>query len=297
MAVTNGETGSLAALPRAAAIVPFALFAQRGGAEPPALPPGYALDAGEKAVAGPGYSKRALYIAIALSAVLHLVLFGYFAARNGTALSPPDVRELGAEEGRPENLSVSVITEADLKSLRTVPLPQDQAVAQPAPKEPPSPEQEQREAATPPQKSPFQAPEDPSGFAARFADQFTASMKQAFAEAEKRKVSRPPVRVSPNLSFFRPAATHSGKSDEFERAVAWALAATVPQGNGVWGSTIVTFVVSANGQVQDLRLLKSSGDKFLDTGALMAVRQARLPTPPADLGAGDRTFNVEYISR
>jgi periplasmic protein TonB len=288
-------------------MVPFALFAHRGEAEPRAPRAGYALDAGEKSVAAPRYSKRALYIAIAASVFLHLALFGYFAARNGAnPLSPPEVKELGAEEGRPENLNVSVITEADLKSLSTVPMPQDRAVAQPEPKEvPPSPEQDQKEAATPPQKSPFQAPEDPSSFAARFADQFTASMKQAFAAAERRKTvtttttttTTRTVQAAPNLRFSRPAATHSGKSDEFERAVAWALAATLPQGNGVWGSTIVSFVVAANGQVQDLRLLKSSGDKFLDTGALMAVRQARLPTPPSDLGAGDRTFHVEYISR
>jgi periplasmic protein TonB len=289
-------------------MMPFALFANRGEAEPRTPRLGYSLNAGEKAVAAPGYSKRALYIAIAASVVLHLSLFGYFVARNGAnPLSPPEVKELGAEEGRPENLNVSVITEADLRNLSTVPMPQDRAMAQPEQKEaPPSPDQEQREAATPPQKSPFQAPEDSSSFAARFADQFTASMKQAFAAAERRKAvttttttttTRTVVQAAPNLRFSRPAATHSGKSDEFERAVAWALAATVPQGNGVWGSTIVSFVVAANGQVQDLRLLKSSGDKFLDTGALMAVRQAHLPAPPSDLGAGDRTFHVEYISR
>jgi protein TonB len=58
----------------------------------------------------------------------------------------------------------------------------------------------------------------------------------------------------------------------------------------------LTFTISATGQVQDLKLLQSSGDSWLDTGALMSVKQARLPVPPAGLSAGDRTFVVEYIS-
>jgi TonB family protein len=125
-------------------------------------------------------------------------------------------------------------------------------------------------------------------------------MTQAFAEMEKRQKTQP-ARASqpampPNMHFFRPAATHSGRSDEYAQKVAWALAATKPYGNGTYGSTIVAFVVNSSGHVEDLRIIKTSGDKWLDTSALMAVRQARMPVPPNELGAGDRTFHVEYIS-
>jgi hypothetical protein len=68
------------------------------------------------------------------------------------------------------------------------------------------------------------------------------------------------VRASPNMNVtaMRPDASHIGKSDEFERDVIWALGATVPTGNGKWGTAIVTFVVSASGQVEGLRLVKSA---------------------------------------
>jgi protein TonB len=42
--------------------------------------------------------------------------------------------------------------------------------------------------------------------------------------------------------------------------------------------------------------MKSSGDDWLDGAALLAVKQARIPSPPAGLPGGDRTFVIEYIS-
>jgi periplasmic protein TonB len=67
-------------------------------------------------------------------------------------------------------------------------------------------------------------------------------------------------------------------------------------GNGKWGTSVVTFVVSASGQVEGLQLIKSAGDDWLDKSALMAVKQARMPVPPAGLPLGDRKFVIEYIS-
>jgi len=95
---------------------------------------------------------------------------------------------------------------------------------------------------------------------------------------------------------MRPGATHIGKSDEFARDVWWALNATKPMSNGKWGITIVTFVVSDAGRVEGLQLLQSSGDQWLDTAALMSVKQARMPKPPHPLPAGDRTFIIHYLS-
>jgi protein TonB len=249
-----------------------------------------------------------LYLAIAFSVLLHLAVLVPFVVRF--AGSTPTL-EAGTEQGLPENVNVSVITDADLRSLSSVPFQQlapppqpVQAETQPTPEPPqeaassaPSPAKPAREAALPDAKA-LHGPNDPSGFAARMAEEFTASMTRAFEDMERRKAAaRSAPRPASNLRTFRPAASHNGRSDEFARAVAWALAATVPQGNGKWGNTIVTFVVSPNGQVQELRLLQSSGDNWLDTGALMAIKQTRLPTPPPGLPPGDRTFNVEYISR
>jgi protein TonB len=128
--------------------------------------------------------------------------------------------------------------------------------------------------------------------------QFSSQLKHEFeaAEARRQSAARRTSLASGRVRSTRPGATHLGQSDEFERAVIWALGATVPEGNGKWGITVVTFTVSASGQPDGLRLLKGSGDNWLDTAALMAVKQARIPSPPPGLPTGDRTFVIEYIS-
>jgi len=272
---------------------------------------------------------KAVYWAAAISLAIHFCLLGSFVAGLIPITPPPPPEQtkedLGDEKGLPENVNVSLITEADLKSLSSDPFKSMPSLTQPSPETMPSNEppqeaasqqqpqqqqqeqkQEQQQQEKPAEEQSKEKPlprmvEDPNGFAAQAAAAFTAQMTQAFAEMERRRPTQQ-ARASqpampPNLHFFRPAATHQGKSDEFARQVAWALAATKPMGNGTYGSTIVAFVVSSSGRVEDLRLLKSSGDNWLDTGALMAVRQARLPVPPETLPAGDRTFHVEYISR
>jgi protein TonB len=139
-------------------------------------------------------------------------------------------------------------------------------------------------------------PFDPAGYIAKMSEQFSFQLKQAVNGAEERREqARQASRQSGNVKSFRPGATHQGKSDEWARKVFWALAATAEIGlMGNWGSAIVTFVVSDGGQVQGLRLIKSSGDNRRDQGALLAVKQARMPPPPPGLPLGDRTFNIGY---
>jgi protein TonB len=278
-----------------------------------AVPAEFALAAGKKASVSRGNRMKPVYIAAAVSLAIHILLLGSFVSGLIQGAPPPPEpakEELGDEKGLPENVNVSLITEADLKSLSSDPFKSMPSQPQPPPEpqqsnEPPqdaaSPQQEKAVKEEQKAKQPIRAIEDPNGFAARAAEAFTSSMTRAFAEIE-RKQSAPQTRstqpaMPPNMHFFRPAATHSGKSDEYARQVAWALAATKPQGNGTYGSTIVAFIVGPDGHLQDLRMLKSSGDNWLDTGALMAVRQARLPVPPDAMPVGDRTFHVEYISR
>jgi protein TonB len=222
------------------------------------------------------------------------------------------------EEGLPENLNVSVISEADLARLssdpfrqearqppspanapETAPAPEDAQAERDAPVEP-QPEAKQASAAPPPSQPLFEdkpAPYDPSGFIAKAAQQFTMQIEQAVnAPDARREQAKRVARSAGNVRALRPGATHSGKSDAFERDVVWALSATKPMGNGKWGSVVVTFLINESGRVEGLRLIKGSGDNWLDTGAMMSVRQAKLPVPPAGLTTGDRTFNVEYIS-
>jgi periplasmic protein TonB len=255
------------------------------------------LFAAERAAPAETRAGRSPWRVALVSAFLHLAVLALFLLRFAAAPSSPE--RVGVEEGMPENVNVSVITEADLRNLSMDPrkeTPSQPSV--PTNPSPPSPDASQEEAAAPPPK-PAAHPrsQELSDFATRASEEFSAAVTQAFnAQAARQKAARPAVQTS-NLKLYNPAASHSGKSNEFVRAVAWALAATKPMGNGKWGISAVNFSISASGQLQNLRLIHSSGDNWLDTGALMAVRQAHFPVPPAGLSEDDRTFNVEYISQ
>ncbi len=278
-----------------------------------APPPDYALAVDAHPVTAAGQRKRRPYRAIAAAFALHLAILAAFIARPGP------VKRLGVEDGVPETLNVGIISAADLKRLSSDPFLQEAHPASaPATESEPSPKESQE--APEPEKPAAQeanaaasmqskatetrdTPYDPSGFIEMAAAQFSSQLDHAFKAAEARRQpaqrsgkAQQPVMASRNVKVMRPGATHVGKSDEFARAVIWALEATKPMGNGKWGTTIVSFTVLASGQIEGPRLLKSADDNWLDTAALMAVRQARMPVPPPGLPAGDRTFNVEYIS-
>ena len=100
-----------------------------------AAPPGYALVADRRQIITNAWSKRAVYVAIAVAFLLHLVVLVPFLVRP--APNPADaVREFGMEEGAPEHLNVSVISEADLKRLSSDPFRQE-APPSPAPADTP----------------------------------------------------------------------------------------------------------------------------------------------------------------
>lgn len=287
--------------------IPATGEARRPDGRPPChLPASLDLAPGERAVPARPQPRHRLYGALLAAVLLHLLVaaplvFGLL----GFGVQKPDP---GAEQGLPDNLNVSVVSEADLERASD-PFRQNGGPPSAEPS-PPTPQQVQ-EAPAPPTPATAEAadggapplsddgkskqPFDPSGYIAMASQQFAAQINHAF-EAAKRQETQRPVAASGNVRMYRPGAAHDGKSDEFARAVYWALAATKPMGNGKWGSTVVTFVISPSGQLEGLRLIHSSGDNWLDQGALMAVRQAHMPVPPAGLSQGDRTFNVEYIS-
>jgi len=289
------------------------------------LPRGYDVVPERPTTPLPRTSRRAILATIVAALALHLSILLALIARPAPTAEEANER-LGMETGEP--LNVSVITADDLKRLSSDPFkqqgnaspepaplvppqpesqaeptpPQPVQEAQPQPPSPPEPEtksQEQKTAAASPLDSKTdekEKPFDPEAYAAAATRRFAHQLDQVFERPAQREASRRPATRAGNVKAFRPGASSSGKSNEFERAVIWALAATKPLGNGKWGSVVVTFAVGETGRVDGLRLMKSSGDNWLDQGALMAVRQARLPAPPSGLAVGDRTFVVEYIS-
>ncbi len=290
---------------------------------------------GEHPFVGASPSKLRLRWWVAASVAVHLLLLA--STLIGGLPVSFQRNELGVEEGIPESLTVSVITEQQLRSLSSNPITQSAtpplSQAKPEPDVKPEPETKPEPEAKPepqvkpeqdvkpeqqakPQseeKAPTPAPKaeqktasvapkvgavDPEAYATKAAEEFSASIARAFQQQEKKtEKKRQTVSASGAGRTARVSgAAHSGKSDEFTRAVVWALGATVPEGLGVRGSTVVTFVVSAGGRPDGLRIIRASGSHLLDQGALLAVRQARLPVPPQGRPAADRTFDIEYIA-
>jgi TonB family protein len=98
-----------------------------------------------------------------------------------------------------------------------------------------------------------------------------------------------------SASFSRPPdITRSGENDEFGRGVIRALRKTMPEMRE-HGRVTVRFLLSQDGNLVEVRLVRSSGSPMLDRAVLFAVQQSSFPFPPPDAPSVDRTFLVTYI--
>jgi TonB family protein len=92
-----------------------------------------------------------------------------------------------------------------------------------------------------------------------------------------------------------PGITRSGENDDFGRDVVKALRKTMPAHQKIFGRVTVRILLSPNGDLVDLQLVRGSGDPILDQTVMFAVRQSVFPFPPKGSTAVDRTFMITYI--
>jgi periplasmic protein TonB len=92
-----------------------------------------------------------------------------------------------------------------------------------------------------------------------------------------------------------PGITRSGENDDFGRDVVKALRKTMPPHQKIFGRVTVRIVLSPNGDLVELQMVKGSGDTILDQTVMFAVRQSVFPFPPKGSTILDRTFMVSYI--
>lgn len=98
-----------------------------------------------------------------------------------------------------------------------------------------------------------------------------------------------------SASFTRPPGyTRSGENDEFGRGVIRALRKTMPDMKER-GRVTVRFLLSQDGNLLEVRLVRSSGNPMLDQAVMFAVQQSSFPFPPPSAPTVDRTFLVTYI--
>jgi TonB family protein len=110
-------------------------------------------------------------------------------------------------------------------------------------------------------------------------------------------LSAPPSRPGENYaSFSRPAGiTRSGENDDFARGVIRALRKTMPPGRGLLGRVTIRFLLTENGNLQEVQLVNTSGNGALTQDVVFSSRQAYFPFPPRGASVADRTFLVTYI--
>ena len=74
-----------------------------------------------------------------------------------------------------------------------------------------------------------------------------------------------------------------------------ALRKTMPDMGSTRGRVPVRLVLSQNGNLVEVRLVRSSGNPLLDQAVMFAVQQTSFPFPPPNAPPVDRTFLVTYI--
>jgi protein TonB len=265
------------------------------------------------------------WFGLAFAAALHAALI------FGVTRSSP--RQIGERSGRPDGISVVLVDEADLRSKNT--FREDgasaapPAIAQPpAPAAPPQPKTESEppvpkqspapkvEAAPPApwpreeQKSAAQAIDkeilDSLAAPGPVPKQSEPASAAKIPPKPEQPQQKPPLQLTmPNIPVAPggraaavarpPGATRSGENDEFGRGVIRALRQTMPSPNGQLGRVTVKLLLSHNGNLAEVQLIRSAGILGLDQSVVFAVKQASFPIPPGGATLVDRTFLVTYI--
>jgi len=269
---------------------------------------------------------RRFWLGLAFAVAVHAALI------IGMTRSSP--RQMGERSGRPDGISVVLVDEADLNSKNTFREDGSPASAAPATQHPPTPPaamppapaapQPPSEAAEPqpkqpsapaaaslPSRPPEQSPNwaidkemlerlaPPRQPAKPSEADSAAKSKQQPQQKPPPQLTMPDIPVAPGgrtAAVMRPpGATRSGENDEFGRGVIRALRQTMPSPAGQLGRVTVRLLLSNNGNLVEVQLIRSAGVPNLDQSVVFAVKQASFPIPPMGSTPVDRTFLVTYI--
>ena len=267
-----------------------------------------ALLAGERWQTASSRDRR-FVIALAATALLHAVFV------IGIARSVP--RYVGDPSGADTAISIAIVTEADFKSLSTVPemaetppgAPASTRLQQPEPQSKPALPETLRQSITddvPDAKpSPERTPEPgPTPAPKKPAAKVQLQPQPPLKPKQSAKLDLTPPEMSMNgpnggggsAGFERPPGiTRSGANDAFGYDVVKALRKSMPPHSGLFGRVKVRFILDLNGNVTDVQVVQSSKIAQIDQEVVFAVRQTTFPFPPPNSIPADRTFQITYI--
>ena len=280
----------------------------------------------ERLAPAPDARERTFWTALAVAALVHASLL------IGVVLSKP--RIIGDENGSPDSIAVSFISEADFLNETSVPTaadfpaaaatiaaphPSPEAARPPEPKPQVKTEPAPETGAQPPDKPANESPltiekdnpdifslPDPATPAQRRSEPVPKKQSKETRTA-KLDLSQPPNSGSaPSPPGGRsavvqrpPGITRSGANDEFARGVIKALQKSVNlrPATGVREDVVVRILLNENSDVIDVKLLEGARDQSLNQEVIFTARQTTYPFPPPNSTQLDRTFVVTYVYR
>lgn len=170
----------------------------------------------------------------------------------------------------------------------------------------PPPAAEKAEATPEPaeQAAAEQKTEDPADKAIDFSDADLTLDKEAreFEQqiaalnrrrATERAARRQTLAKQSQTRVLGQAAT--GETSAYSKSVIAALFKTKPLVYSKRGEAVVGFEITRNGTLRFVSLVKSSGDRDMDTMALNAIRRAKFERPAPDTPERDLTYVITYV--
>lgn len=127
----------------------------------------------------------------------------------------------------------------------------------------------------------------------------TAKPKPQREKAAERRVAKDTPKSKPSTASQKSRASRAPTISpaRWHNSVRAAIARRVGGLRGMEGTVNVSFVVTASGRVTSARVSRSSGNSRLDRAAVRAVRSARVPAPPAELGGSTHSFSIPVTVR
>jgi len=226
---------------------------------------------------------------------------------------------MGEREGRPDGISVILVDAADLESRDTVPPLVDptppgsdtaarpskpsQAI-QPAPAPAPAPKEATAREVEREKTDALPLPDLPG----KESGTAPPTKSQPKPKPTPKNQLDPPLQLSmPDMALPAvgrsaavarpPGYTRSGENDDFARGVIRALRQTMPAPTGTLGRVTVRIVLTDNGNLQEVAVVRPADDPSMTQNVVFAVKQASFPFPPAGSPPVDRIFLVTYIYR
>ena len=153
-------------------------------------------------------------------------------------------------------------------------------------------------AATPEPRQPEkQSPETPAPRAKeKPAEPRKPEPQEALTDAEMRELLSQTMEdlQSSVVAVSAPGAAKLGEASPFVRSVIRTLKSNMPKPVGMKGNVVIQLVVGVTGEIEAIRVVRSSGRPELDRLVAERVLKTRLAAPPPTASLRERVFQITY---